>query len=159
MTVSRKKELTRLLIQKRASQETFRGGTFNYAPPQYEVVPGKPKFIVRALYGPMNGLVCSFVVTYRYDERLLQTRHDSQKQPVAQANDGLGHWGPRKFLSEVFSAVGSAHGDCTIFMVHSGVTMAVDHEEFVRWARQADKEPVVALLEPRKLLLSGSSDE
>lgn len=144
--------LTRLLVEQRAGRETFRGGRLVFEPADYSVDVEKPRYIVRAIYGPVKGLSASTVVVYNYDPELLKLRHESFAQPVFFSNDSIGGWGPREFLFQVFAAVARFHGDCIILLTHNGVEMQVNAEQFEAWVRSANSNPVAALLETRALL-------
>jgi len=147
------------LVNKRARQEKFTPYPLTLTPPDYEIEPGKPRFIVRAVYGPVNGLPNSRIQTFRYQDRYLQRRGcelDSRDIVGVSRDDGAGvpgqAWGPRKFLWELFQEVALHGGDCTIFMIHTEQVMEVDPEAFAEWIRRGWQEPAKALIEPLKLL-------
>lgn len=146
------RHLQYLLIKKRATQETFRGSQIRLSSPEYIPTPGQPKYIIRAMYGPMKGLGPSWLVVYNYEPALAQTRHESQAQPLASKQDAGARWGPRQFLFELFTIVAEFYGDCYIYMVHSGELMTVDSKEFEAWVRSAEYDTASALLEPRRFL-------
>jgi hypothetical protein len=146
------RHLQYLLIKKRALRETFRGSQIRLSPPEYVPMPGQPRYIIRAMYGPMKGLGPSWLVVYNYEPELAQVRHESQAQPLSSRQDAGGSWGPRQFLFEIFQLVAEYHGDCYIYMVHSDELMTVDSKEFEVWIRGAEYDTASALLEPRRFL-------
>ncbi len=147
-----KKELTRTLVANRARTEGFRGKGLRFETAPYIVDPEKPKYVIRALYGPIKGLLCSRVLVYTNDEDLRQMRPEHDHVPLDDENDGLGKWGPRRFLFELFGMVAKYHGDCVIYMVHNGQEMQVNAEEFEKWVYEANENPVRALLDTALLL-------
>lgn len=146
------RHLQYLLIKKRATTESFRGGRIRLSPPEYVPVAGQPKYIIRAMYGPMKGLGPSWLVVYNYEPSLAQVRHESQAQPLHSIQDAAGRWGPRQFLFELFQLVALFHGDCYIYMVHSDELMTVVSEEFEAWIKHAEYDTASALLEPKRFL-------
>mgnify|MGYP001616941209 CR=1 FL=1 len=167
-------------IEKRAREETFRSAPIAYTPPDYVPLPGEPAFVVRAVYGPVSGLTASVIAAFPYDKKYLSRRVEgvgeplnvltqkkrllqredyrtghtitSEVQTFALPHDPSGKWGPRQFLHELFSVVALLHGDCTVYMVHSGVEMEIDVELFRQWVEESQVDPAKALLAPLKML-------
>jgi len=140
------------LVEMRANKERFRGGYMTFTPAPYEVQPEKPGHVVRAVYGPVMGLASSSIVAYTYDPELLKQRTAAGGEPLQFVDDGFGHWGPREFLFALFQLVANLHGDCVVYMVHSGEEIGIDAASFEAWVRSTNENPVGALMQARALL-------
>jgi hypothetical protein len=74
----RRNLITRLkwreIVVRRANTEKFEPRPLTYRPPDYELDPAKPKYIIRVVYGPLCGLELSQVLVLRYKEKYLR-RH------------------------------------------------------------------------------------
>ena len=155
-------ELKYRLIRTRALTEKFSPGRIHLDPLLYEPDPDKPKYVIRAVYGPVNGIATSRIQTYKHKDRYLARRIPDLDEDdlVGRGRHDTGvrgmSWGPRKFLWELFQEVAGCGGDCTIYMQHSGQEMQVDAELFAEWVARSWRDPARALLEPATLLLEGS---
>jgi len=155
----------RAVILGRASSETFLGRPVFVSTEESE----KP-FIIRALYGPVNGLSGSRILVLKFREDYARRRKDMtrEERDTAQGIDdqdivlskedwpvrGL-TWGPREFLQNLLECVAAVGGHAIILMLHSGQQVEVDAEAFKTWAERSQRDPVTALLEPAQLLLGG----
>lgn len=138
-------------IDRRASREKFRVGSILLHPAAYEIDPEQPKYVIRALYGPIVWGVESSIVTFPYDAELLHLRHESSEQPQHITEDRFGRWGPREFLRNLISAISKVHGDCAVLFSHNGLHTEVDASSFHKWADLANRDPVTCLRDPTRL--------
>lgn len=155
----------RAVILDRAASETFRARPVVVSSEESE----KP-FIIRALYGPVNGLSSSRILVLRFREDYARRRKDMTREErdtahgidaadiVVSREDFPVHgltWGPREFLQNLLECIAAVGGHAIIVMLHSGQQVEVDAEAFKTWAERSQRDPVTALLEPAQLLLGG----
>ena len=138
-------------IDRWASREKFRVGPICINPALYEIDPQRPKYVIRALYGPVVGKWTNTIVAFPYDAELLQLKHESPEQPRFSIDDRFGSWGPREFLRHLLSAVAKVHGDCAVLYSHNSLHVEVDASTFHKWADLANRDPVTCLLDPTRL--------
>jgi hypothetical protein len=170
--VNRRKYLKRVeeakkTVTKRAEAELkrkIRVPVINYVPPDYEIGE-EPRYIIRAVYGPLNMLMNSRIVAFPYHPSLLAKRAPSSSEYTSEhildrydgdtrQRDGSGSkgWGPREFLHNMFAMVAELHGDCVLYLVHNGAEIRVDADDFAEWVARSQKDPARALIETTTLL-------
>jgi hypothetical protein len=163
--VKRKKE-----VRARADREAFRAGKLDFIPSD-GAVPGQPRYEIRAVYGPLtaNGKFSLIAVFPKegaafpaedLSENLPRLRGARRAGEVGEAleskfdNHGQ-HWGPRRFLFEVFQAAAAYGGDCTIHLAHDKtIEIGLDPESFEDWIKKANETPedLIAMGQPLNLL-------
>ena len=126
-------------MQQRAQQETFRGGPLEFIKSDTTPVLGKPRYCIRAVYGPAQSLRNSCIAVFE-GEHLARQWMDTHDV------------GPREFIHIVFSIAAELGGDCEIVMTHNKQSITIDPAEFEAWVRRANADPVEMLMGTSLLL-------
>jgi hypothetical protein len=170
------------LVEKRAAAEkNLQLPPIDSFEPDDDFDSNTPKYVLRCIYGPMQGLPLSRIVALNYDPKYLE-RHckiriyeddpEYGKEFVDHRGEGTGvknipsdvvgscadswqrgkQWGPKMFLWQLFNTVSALKGDCVIYFPHNGVSVRVHPNDFKEWVDKSLENPIEALMEPLKLL-------
>lgn len=146
------------LLEDRSNREKFRARPVLFRPAPDDIHPVRPKYILRALYGPIVGKVASSIVSFPYEEALTWVLHDSPAQPIFTINDRFGKWGPREFLHNFSHAVVRIHGDGVALFTHNHILVEIDAGTFHTWIDLINRDPVTCLVDPTKVFGTDSHE-
>jgi len=149
--------------------------------PSTDVDPDNPKYVIRAVYGPVQGLPLSRIVALNYKEKYLERRTkidifeddlnygrgltfefdgltlDGVKEipsdVVGTCADHWGNkWGPRRFLWEVLNAAAKLGGDVVLYFPHNNVKVRMWPANVQEMTERMLGQPVRALVDTEKLV-------